>query len=133
MNQTIWEPYNSDPRTVWIDHLEDGDLPAIIRNAFCIAQPSAAEGYGYPPLEAMACGVPAVVSSLAVLTETTGGNALTADPAKPEAWLESLKALENAELHQILVKKSLKWVEPFRGQKGWEKHIADIEELMSAN
>jgi glycosyltransferase involved in cell wall biosynthesis len=42
--------------------------------------PSWDEGFGYPPIEAMACGAPVVVSSIPVLLETTGGVALSAPP-----------------------------------------------------
>lgn len=68
---------------VWVEHISDKELPVIVKEVFCLAQPSTLEGYGYPPLEAIACGVPAVVSDIPVLLETTGGNALTADADDP--------------------------------------------------
>ena len=110
--------------------MTEEDLPSIVRNAFCLAQPSTAEGYGYPPLESMACGVPAVISNIPVLMETTGGNALAADPYSPKTWLEAIEALENEEFHQNQADRGLHWIEPLRGRKGWEKHISDIEELL---
>lgn len=128
--QACWKSRYSDANAIWIENVVDEDLPVIVSNSFCLAQPSTAEGYGYPPLEAMACGVPAVMSNIPVLIETTGGNALTADPGEPGEWVEVFEALENKETYRSQVEKGLKWVEPFRGRKGWEKHISDIEELI---
>jgi glycosyltransferase involved in cell wall biosynthesis len=121
--------YPNEPAT-WIAHVQDGDLPSLLRGAFCLAQPSTAEGYGYPPLEAMACGVPAVVSNIPVLSETTGSMALYADPRNPRSWIESLNALERDERRNAQIEKGLKWVEPLKGIKGWQGHISDIEALL---
>jgi len=91
---------------------------------------STAEGYGYPPLEAMACGVPSVISNIPVLIETTNGHALIADPCAPREWIEAFEALEDKEIYMSRVEMGLKWVEGFRGRKGWEGHISDIEDLV---
>ncbi|MFC1820576.1 glycosyltransferase, partial [Thermodesulfobacteriota bacterium] len=93
--------------------------------------PSTAEGYGYPPLEAMACGIPAIVSNIPVLKETTGLNALTADPSRPNAWEEAIEALGKNDIYENQREKGLQWVKQLRGRKGWQKHIEDIEELLS--
>jgi glycosyltransferase involved in cell wall biosynthesis len=128
-NITYWQAKIPNATATWIPHVAEQDLPAVVRGAFCLAQPSTAEGYGYPPLEAMACGIPAVVSNIPVLTETTDNNTLTADFDKPQAWLESFSALENSDFYAVQIEKGLKWVKPMRGRKGWAKHIADILEL----
>lgn len=125
-NQAYWKSRYPGARARWISYVRGEELPAIIRGAFCLAQPSTAEGYGYPPLEAMACGIPAVVSRISVLMETTGGNALNASPDNPKEWLEAFQALESGDLYNGHVEKGLKWVEPFRGRQGWEKQVSDI-------
>jgi glycosyltransferase involved in cell wall biosynthesis len=129
-NMTYWQAKVPQATATWIPHVAEPDLAAVVRGAFCLAQPSTAEGYGYPPLEAMACGIPAVVSNIPVLIETTGNKALTADFDKPQAWLESFAALENSDFYAAQVERGLKWLEPMRGRKGWAKHIADILELV---
>jgi glycosyltransferase involved in cell wall biosynthesis len=129
-NQKYWQSKYPAVEATWIRHLAQRDLPAIVRNGFCLAQPSTAEGYGYPPLEAMACGVPAIVSDIPVLTETTGGHALTAHPHKPKTWLQAIRALENKENYQTQAQRGLEWVEPLRGRNGWNKHVSDLERLM---
>jgi len=129
-NKKLWLTDYPHADAVWTHPVDDQDLPAIIRGAYCLAQPSTAEGYGYPPLEAMACGVPAVVSKIPVLVETTGGAALTADPLNSEAWLNSFLNLENEEFHRRQVEKGLRWVKPFLGRRGWHKCLSDIQSVM---
>lgn len=129
-NKKYWHSrYPIDPQN-WLGHIVEGDLPAIIRNAFCLAQPSTAEGFGFPPLESMACGVPVVASNIPVLSETTGGNALYADPNNPKEWIETLGFLDNDQYYQNQVEKGFKWAKPLLGNKGWKKHITDIRNLL---
>ena len=130
-NRRYWKSQYPNESARWISHVEAGDLPSLLRGAFCLAQPSTAEGYGYPPLEAMACGVPAVASDIPVLLETTGSIALYADPHNPKAWMEALSALKKDELYQAQIEKGLNWVESLKGAKGWHGHIADIEALFN--
>ena len=129
-NRSYWESRCPGVDAMWLDQVQDGDLPAILRNAYCLAQPSTAEGYGYPPLEAMACGVPAVVSNIPVLQETTGGCAVSADPHNSGSWYEAFSRLEDRLFYRTQVEKGLKWVKPLQGKSGWEKHLADIKELI---
>lgn len=128
-----WVIKYPNARAKWIEIVADDDLPAVIRGAFCLAHPSTEEGYGYPPLEAMASGIPTVVSNIPVLVETTGGSALTADPNNPRKWIEEINTLENNTTHQCQVEKGLNWVKPLRGRKAWNSHITDIEELLGKN
>jgi len=129
-NLQFWRSKYPESKSRWIPYVSEGELAAFMRRAFCLAQPSTAEGYGYPPLEAMACGVPAVVSAIPVLTETTGGNALTADPQNSQEWIKAFKSLENKDIYSNQAEKGSKWVESLLGKKGWQKHILDLEELL---
>ena len=129
-NQDYWKKLHPGTEAKWIHYVGEEGLPSVIRGASCLAQPSMAEGYGYPPLEAMACGVPTVVSNIPVLIETTGGNSLSANPENPKEWLESFEALEDKDTYRTQVENGLKWVGPFLGRKGWGKHVSDIEELI---
>jgi len=61
-------------------YVEDADLPALYSAAEVFVFPSLYEGFGLPPLEAMACGTPVVTSTVSALPEVVGDAALTVDP-----------------------------------------------------
>ncbi len=61
---------------VFPGYVDDDDLPALYAGAGAFVYPSRAEGFGIPPLEAMACGTPVITSDDAALVEVTGDGAL---------------------------------------------------------
>jgi glycosyltransferase involved in cell wall biosynthesis len=69
---------------VWIGYADRGDLPYLYQMADVFVFPSLYEGFGFPPLEAMACGTPVVSSSRGALAETAAGGALVVDPDDPQ-------------------------------------------------
>jgi glycosyltransferase involved in cell wall biosynthesis len=69
----------------------DDELPALYRGAEVFAYPSRFEGFGIPVIEAMACGVPCVVSSHPSLDEACGNAAVRADPDSPEEFAAGIK------------------------------------------
>ncbi|SIT79079.1 MULTISPECIES: glycosyltransferase family 1 protein [Burkholderiaceae] len=64
---------------VWAGYVSDGELKALYENAACFVFPSLYEGFGLPPLEAMYCGCPVIVSREASLPEVCGDAALYCD------------------------------------------------------
>jgi glycosyltransferase involved in cell wall biosynthesis len=62
------------------DYLRDEDLRALYASCRAFIYPSVYEGFGLPPLEAMACGAPVIASRIRSLEETTGGAALLFEP-----------------------------------------------------
>jgi glycosyltransferase involved in cell wall biosynthesis len=128
--QQYWKSQHRGIRAQWIRHLEEQHLPAVLRGAFCLVQPSLIEGYGYPPLEAMACGIPAIVSRIPVLLEATGNCALSASPHDPAEWKDTLQRLEDASCYDDFVRKGLKWSEALRGRRAWEPYLEDVKNLM---
>jgi glycosyltransferase involved in cell wall biosynthesis len=79
-------------RVKLLGHVPADDLPALYSGARCFAFPSLAEGFGRPPIEAMACGVPAVASDHTALPETCGDAALLPDAEDEEAISQALEA-----------------------------------------
>jgi glycosyltransferase involved in cell wall biosynthesis len=75
-----------------LDAIEPTDLPAIYNLARVLAHPAWYEGFGLPPLEAMACGTPVVVSDSSSLPEVVGDAGLVVAAGDADGWR---RALEN--------------------------------------
>ncbi|MCB0114904.1 MAG: glycosyltransferase family 4 protein [Caldilineaceae bacterium] len=65
---------------IFAGHVEDDDLPALYSGADCLLMPSLYEGFGFPVIEAMACGAPVVSSNRSSLPEVAGDAALLVNP-----------------------------------------------------
>lgn len=64
----------------WLGFVAEEDKPALYRQASAFVFPSRYEGFGLPPLEAMACGTPVVATDIASLSEVVGNAALAMAP-----------------------------------------------------
>ncbi len=71
------------------------DGPAYYSAATIFVYPSLAEGFGLPPLEAMACGTPVIVSNSTSLPEVVGDAAISIDPTNQAAWRDAIAQLLN--------------------------------------
>ncbi len=69
------------------------ELASLYRRAACLVFPSLYEGFGYPPLEAMACGCPVAASNAGSIPEAVGDAALLFDPNDPEAIAAAVAAV----------------------------------------
>ena len=79
------------PRLHHLESVDPDELPAIYSLARVVAHPAWYEGFGLPPLEAMACGTPVVVSDRSSLPEVVGGAALVVPADQPDAWRKALE------------------------------------------
>jgi alpha-1,3-rhamnosyl/mannosyltransferase len=99
---------NLGQRVRFLPDPADADLPALYSGALIFVFPSYYEGFGLPPLEAMACGAPVVCSSAGSLVEVVGDAALTVDPLQMLELAEGLsRLLRNAALRQTLRERGL--------------------------
>jgi glycosyltransferase involved in cell wall biosynthesis len=84
-------------------YIAASDLPAVLTAAHAFVWPSLFEGFGLPPLEAMACGTPVLTSNTSSLPEVVGRAALTVDPLDAEAIADALKRIaEDSNLRRTL-------------------------------
>ena len=117
-------------KVVCPDSVTDSELLTLYRDAAALLLPSTAEGFGYPPLEAMACGTPAIVADIPVLRETTGGAAMRCDPHDEGAWRQAMASMLQPEMRAEWVERGRRWVAPLLALHGWTAHVADLERLL---
>jgi len=84
-----------EDHVVFTGHVPETDLHLLYARARVFCFPSYAEGFGLPPLEAMQCGVPVVVSSRTAMPEVCGQAALYADPDDDGAIAAAIGSLLN--------------------------------------
>jgi len=103
---------------LFLGFIPDEDLPALYNLADLFVYPSLYEGFGLPPLEAMACGVPVVASNRPSLPEVLGQAALLVDPLDVEGLAAAMKrALEDEGLRKRMVKRGLERARGFTWRK----------------
>lgn len=79
------------PTVQVIGYLPNDELRALLTGAAALVFPSRYEGFGLPPVEALACGVPALVSDIPVLHEATSDAATFVPPGDVDAWARAMR------------------------------------------
>ncbi len=106
------------PRIHLTGHVADEELPPLYAGAFVFAYLSFYEGFGLPPLEAMASGVPVVTGNCTSLPEVVGDAGLMVDPYDDTAIAEALlRMIESRELRLDLSKKAIERAMDFTWQE----------------
>jgi glycosyltransferase involved in cell wall biosynthesis len=102
----VASPWRAD--VVRAGYVSDDDLPALYSGAAVFVFPSFLEGFGLPPLEAMACGTPVVCSNATSLPEVVGDAGLLVHPGSVEAMAEALlRILSEPDLRATLASRAL--------------------------
>jgi glycosyltransferase involved in cell wall biosynthesis len=110
-------------------YVADQDLPALLSGAEIFAFPSLYEGFGFPVLEAMACGVPVVCSSTSSLPEVAGDAALLVEPLDVEAIASALfRLLTEPDLRRELVELGFAQARRFSWRRCAEEAMAVLEQ-----
>lgn len=108
-------------------YVEDEELPALYSLASCFVYPSLYEGFGLPPVEAMACGTPVVTSNVASLPEVTAGAAVLVDPYDVEELAGAVaRVLTDDTLRAELARKGLARA----GELTWEKSARALLQVL---
>jgi len=110
-------------------HVPDDALPALYAGALVFAFPSVYEGFGLPPLEAMASGVPVLTGNRTSLPEVVGDAGVMVDPYDVEAIAQGLRRLiEDSALRPQLRAKGLERARMFTWEKTAEQTWGILEE-----
>ena len=105
-------------KVVFAGYVPDGDLPAVYSGAVALVFPSIYEGFGLPPLEAMACGTPVICSNAASLPEVVGEAGLLVEPMEVESLAAAIERLiSSPDLRRDLSTRGLERAKEF----SWER------------
>lgn len=110
----------------FLGFVPDATLGVLYRLASVFVFPSLFEGFGLPPLEAMAAGAPVVTSNVSSLPEVVGDAALLVDPMDPGAIAHGMaRVLGNPRLREELVRRGYERVKTF----SWERSVARVRQV----
>ncbi len=124
-------PYKKDIKVV--GYINRYHLPALYSSAELFIYPSHFEGFGLPVLEAMACGVPVIVSNVSSLPEIIGKAGLRFSPNNiQELVIQTKEVLENKEIRAHFSKYSLEQARKFSWEKTAEATLEVFEKLMTS-
>jgi glycosyltransferase involved in cell wall biosynthesis len=119
-------------RVRWLGQVSPDDMPDLVASADACVYPSLYEGFGFPPLEAMASGTPVVASNASCLPEILGDAALLVDPSDQRAFGEAVEAvLTSAALRGRLIEKGRDRVRDFTWQRCAERTVGVYRDAMA--
>lgn len=118
----------------WLGHVPSEDLPALYSGAAVLCFPSFYEGFGLPPLEAMACGAPVVTSDRGSLPEVVGEAGLLVDPNDPAAIAAALeRVLGDPALAADLRTRGIERASTFSWERAARETLAVYERVLGAS
>ena len=107
-----------EDRVIWLPHVPQDDVAALIQNAGALLQPSVYEGFGLPVIEAMACGCPVVATSIPPFREIADGAAVLVPPDDVGALASAVRdVVTSAERRRSMAESGLARA----GQFSWDR------------
>jgi len=122
----------NNPAVLCTGFIPEELLPAAYCGALAYAQPSLSEGFGLPPLEAMACGTPVVAANISATSEVLGDAALYFDPENVKDMAEKIgKIYSDFKLRLELEKKGFEQIKLYSWRENGKKTLEVIKEVLS--
>ena len=113
-----------------LDYVPYQQLPILMNQALGMVFPSLWEGFGFPVLEAMACGTPVITSNLSSLPEVAGEAALLVNPYNVQALAQAMQQLcDDPNLRSQLRQRGLERAKTFSWQKTGQATVAVLRQL----
>ena len=111
-------------RVTFIGYASESDLAHYYSSALLLAYPSLYEGFGLPPLEAMACGCPVITSNTSSLPEVVGEAGIMVDPHDTDSLAQAMRqVLTDSELRDNMIRKGLEQSKRFSWEKAAEQTL----------
>jgi glycosyltransferase involved in cell wall biosynthesis len=119
---------------ICVGFVSDMDVVALYNCTDCFVYPSLYEGFGFPPLEAMACGAPVLASNVSAIPEIVGDAAEKFDPTDSASFdilfIAFLSRLQNLEYRQALVAKAYEHAQGYSWRRAAEKTLRVFHEVL---
>lgn len=121
----VWRESKYKDDIIFLGYIEKKDKVYLYNLASLFVYPSFYEGFGFPPLEAMASGVPVITSFSSSLPEIVGGAGLMVDPYNiNDLAIAMEKVLTDDDLRDNLIKKGLERVKKFSWEKAGREYLS---------
>jgi glycosyltransferase involved in cell wall biosynthesis len=122
---------NAEERILLTGYVEDDDLPTLYNLASLFVYPSLYEGFGYPVLEAMACGIPVITSNRSSLPEVAGDAAVLVNPFDARQIAREMeRALLDMQWREELQRRGFARAAQFNWKRNAEETLAVLENVM---
>lgn len=123
---------NVQDDVIFTDFIPLYDMPVFYNACRFLVYPSFYEGFGLPPLEAMACGTPVITSSVTSIPEVCGNSAILIDPYNTDSLKDSMeRLLDDAKLNCEMTKKSLTRSFNYSWTKTADKTISAYDDIVN--
>lgn len=120
----------SRDNVIFLGFVSNTELGQLYNLATLFAYPSFYEGFGLPPLEAMACGCPVLASNVASLPEVCRDAAYYVDPNEVDSIADGIcRVINDEELRKTLTRKGLSNVQRFNWTKSAKEHLRVFREV----
>ena len=118
-------------RISFFQNVTDGEKYQLMKNASVFLYPTLFEGFGFPPLEAMSCGCPVVVSNNSSLPEVCGDAAYYVNPADENEIANGIiEVLTNEDLKLRLIEKGLERIQLYSWNRTASDHLRIIKRIL---
>jgi glycosyltransferase involved in cell wall biosynthesis len=110
---------------------DEQQLKELYRSSVALVYPSLHEGFGIPPLEAMACRTLAITSNTTSIPEVVGNGGIMLDPKREEDWVECLlKTAQGGAGRDLMIEHGLERVRMFSWKRAVQEHLEIYRRLV---
>ena len=132
-NNSVMDKMFTSGKCIFLDYVPDDALPALYSAALAFVFPSLYEGFGFPVVEAMACGVPVITSKNSSLKEIAEGAAVLIDaPEDDQALLQAMQRIvQDNKLQDTLIARGLERAKKYSSESMAKKMLSLYDRLLS--
>lgn len=112
-----------------LDYISNDELAKLYNHSFALAYPSDYEGFGFPVIEAQACGCPVICQQVSSIPEVSGNNCVYVNKDDVYSSIESIKKLFDINHYESIQAKGLENVKRFSWKKTVEETLSFYQEV----